>query len=943
MKTFNARSIFVAGLWLALAASSACPIAGANPGPEDGTQLDPARLFQRLDADRDGRLTREEFKRLAGLGRGTFKDRPEVFDRIFERLDADSSGTLSQVEFNKLAEWRGRGNPPAPVPVPQKAVTGQPNASTGVDVPGGYRPGPGAFTEAVQDITWTDAGRKRDVPVRIYAPELKHGRGPFPTIVFSHGGGESREAFTYLGTHWARHGYVVVFLTHEGSDRSVVKAQGMRALAGTENFHLRPEDIRFAIDKLVSDDPASELLRRRVDADRIAVAGQCAGSTTALAMVGLSADLPDGKDAMFMDSRIQCAIALSPQPGFGPKKTPDSGRHEKSWELIQVPTLVVTGTRDFNWLPAVRANPRLVRMPYDGLPPGPKYLVEIKEAEHNAFTDSVPYYPARERDRRHHGWIQQATTGFLDAYLKGADEARSWLHEERLEAETGGECNQENKLPEAEAPKATRSAVPGEAYDFGPVEAFLEKSLERTKGGCCLLLLKGDRVVYRKAFGSFTPDKVVPIASASKWISGGLIMALVDEGKISLDDKASKFLPEFTGKKGEITIRQMFSHTHGFAAADAPHRDLNITMAEAVSHIAAMPLAYDPGAALLYSGAGMQVAGRICEIASGKPWKELFREKLGEPLRMVRTHYEAFGPTENPNVAGSVTTCMDDYGNFLRMLLNGGVFEGRRVLSEAAVETMLTNQTGDVPVRRSACAPYIDFDAGFAASRYGIGCWLERLDPGTGRAREATSGGAFGCLPFVDLDRGIGGVYLPRGRTPARNSRGEPYNDVTAVFLELRPIIRAVFDGGSLTAPEPLAAGSIASDAVEVVESLTLNDSSRGKKLTLRLTFPKAGERPPVIVFSHCVAGARDDFVLLARHWASRGYVVLQADDSDSRNAPARDGPPLDWQGRAREQLCAWPISDSNKTRFRLECKFALLSPSETSIPGAGGGERRSS
>ncbi|MCH5372660.1 MAG: acetylhydrolase, partial [Planctomycetes bacterium] len=52
---------------------------------------------------------------------------------------------------------------------------------------------------AVEDLTWIDATRGREVPVRIYAPDRKHGNGPFPVVVFSHGGGESREAFTYLG------------------------------------------------------------------------------------------------------------------------------------------------------------------------------------------------------------------------------------------------------------------------------------------------------------------------------------------------------------------------------------------------------------------------------------------------------------------------------------------------------------------------------------------------------------------------------------------------------------------------------------------------------------------------------------------------------------------------------------------------------------------------
>ena len=309
-----------------------------------------------------------------------------------------------------------------------------------------------SFQYVMEDATWHDDTRDRDVPIRIYAPDLKHGEGPFPTIVFSHGGGESREAFTFLGTYWAERGYIVIFLTHLGSDRSVIdeqKARGvtnplklMAALDGPEKFHLRPEDVSFVADQLVADGHNQPLLKGRVDTNRIGMGGQCAGSSTALAMVGLNVNLPNQEGATFVDDRFKVAFAMSPQSGGG---SPKSSFHEDSWKDINVPTLVMTGTADFNWIPAIKENPSLLQLPYDSMPPGDKYLVEIKDAQHNAFTDSEPYYPARERDPRHHQWIQQASTAFFDTYLKRDEEARSWLQKEKLEDETDGECRQEQK------------------------------------------------------------------------------------------------------------------------------------------------------------------------------------------------------------------------------------------------------------------------------------------------------------------------------------------------------------------------------------------------------------------------------------------------------------------------------------------------------------------
>jgi predicted dienelactone hydrolase/CubicO group peptidase (beta-lactamase class C family) len=850
------------------------------------------------------------------------------------------------------------------------------------------------FKIATEDADWLDAKRDRRIPVRVYAPALAHGKGPFPVVVFSHGGGESREAFTYLGTHWARHGYLVIFLTHEGSDRESIQAQGLQALGGDADAESRPLDMRFVIDRVLSAEPGSPLLKGRIDAKRLAVAGQCAGSTTALALVGLTARRLNQQGGVAVDPRVKCALALSPQPASG-RLASVLGLGAKSWADVRVPTMVISGTRDFNWVPEVRRDPKLTRMAFDGLPSGDNYLVEIRDAEHNAFTDSVPYYPARQRDPRHHGWIQQATTAMLDAYLGGSQEALAWLRSEQLEQETQGECCQERKSPgtvDSGAPAAAIRKPHSDSYDFRPVDTFLEESLDRMGEGCCLLLVHGNEVVYRKAFGTFAIDQTVPIASASKWISAAVVLSLVDEGKLSLDDTVSKYLPNFRGEKAAITIRQLFSHTNGFSDRPSPHRNTRLTMAQAVDQIAEMPLEYSPGTALLYSGAGMQVAGRICEIASGKKWADLFQEEIGGPLRMTRTNYDAFGKTENPNVAGSVETCVDDYGRFLQMILNRGQFEGRTVLSEQAVRVMLTNQTGDLPIRRSACQPYAAFDSGFAQARYGIGCWLEQIDPATGQAQEATSGGALGCMPFVDVKRDIAGVYLPYHRAMKRDEDGVTYNDAAAVFLELRPILRAVFDGqptpahepstpaveaapesdaartaarmieffdrdddGGLSADEtpprlkpgfswldldhngslspaeltrglenrqnrqrresfptkppsnsPTPGGDAAAKSsfgpygVRTVELVTLEDARRGCAVPLRITFPKGNAAHPLVLFSHCVNGGRDDFRPLVEHWASHGYICMQPDHVDSRHRGDK-GRSLDWRNRAQD------------------------------------------
>jgi CubicO group peptidase (beta-lactamase class C family) len=143
---------------------------------------------------------------------------------------------------------------------------------------------------------------------------------------------------------------------------------------------------------------------------------------------------------------------------------------------------------------------------------------------------------------------------------------------------------------EAETPPAAPSGpslpVNLGRYDLGAVDELLEGSLETLRQGCALILIQDGEIVYRKAFGSFTPDRVVPVASATKAISGGVIMALVDRGKLGLDDRAVKYLPGFSGDKSAITIRQMFSHTSGLNHRPFYDRDGSCnTLAEAAEKI----------------------------------------------------------------------------------------------------------------------------------------------------------------------------------------------------------------------------------------------------------------------------------------------------------------------------------------------------------------------
>jgi len=109
--------------------------------------------------------------------------------------------------------------------------------------------------------------------------------------------------------------------------------------------------------------------------------------------------------------------------------------------------------------------------------------------------------------------------------------------------------------------------------------------------GASLIVVKNNRVIHKKYFGNYQPQTVAYIASAGKWLVAATIAALVDEGKLSWDDKVEKWLPRFKDIKGNATLRQLLSHTSGYPdyQPQGKHPDDYQTLAESVEHIVNLP------------------------------------------------------------------------------------------------------------------------------------------------------------------------------------------------------------------------------------------------------------------------------------------------------------------------------------------------------------------
>lgn len=276
-----------------------------------------------------------------------------------------------------------------------------------------------------------DEKRDREIPVKVYLP--KSGE-PCPVILFSHGLGGTREGGKFLGEHWARRGYVCVFLQHPGSDDGVWKNErGFRGrmaaakkAANGENFQLRAGDVPATIDQLEAWNKAVKHdLVGRMDLSRIGMAGHSFGAVTTQAVTG---QVYLGTQR-FRDERINAAIAMSPSP-------PRTGTAAKAFGSIEIPWFAMTGTKDVAAIGVADAESRLEV--YRNLPDGNKFELVLGGGQHSAFSEKV-----RPRDGgknpNHHRLILAYSTAFWDSFLKGEKEAKDWLTGERAKAMLEGE------------------------------------------------------------------------------------------------------------------------------------------------------------------------------------------------------------------------------------------------------------------------------------------------------------------------------------------------------------------------------------------------------------------------------------------------------------------------------------------------------------------------
>lgn len=295
-------------------------------------------------------------------------------------------------------------------------------------------------------------------------------------------------------------------------------------------------------------------------------------------------------------------------------------------------------------------------------------------------------------------------------------------------------------------------------YNFAAVDDMLQKNQKALGGKLVALVYKDDKIVYRKEIGEdFTGKTQVPIGASGQWLTAALAMAYIDEGKITLDTKAAKLIP-ILGKymKGYITLKHCLTHTDGLEgdkgglAGIVPKAKFE-SLEEEMNHFATKrEIVTNPQTEFVYTNVGMNIAGRMLEVVSKKTFDRIVVEKILRPLKMRNTtFYNYDNMTINPSVGAQSTA--NDYINFLAMILNNGMFEGKQIVSEKSLAEMGKAQFTELPVKFTP--------KGTEGLHYGFGAWLFEED-GSGNGTLLASPSLTGTWPYVDKKNKYAAILL---------------------------------------------------------------------------------------------------------------------------------------------------------------------------------------
>ena len=417
---------------------------------------------------------------------------------------------------------------------------------------------------------------------------------------------------------------------------------------------------------------------------------------------------------------------------------------------------------------------------------------------HTAMTTDTPRDPKRRR------YLQWAGLGLLPPVLPGC----------------GGGNDGLAALPASAGSASVADSAAVASWGRDAIRSAMAKS---GTTAVSVALWSGGEVVWQEAFGwadregkvAATPQTRFNTGSVSKMLAALSIMILQDRQLLTLDTPVVQCLPEFRMLSENyrlITVRHLLTHSSGVPGthprnlfAFGPHTDY---AANAQAALANTHLKHEPGELAVYCNDGFTLTERVVLALTGQRYADFVRINILDPLGMDQSAFTlapfAEGSFAHPDVGGKqwpqeyvsayatggLASTPGDMLRLGRMLLGGGVFQGRRIVSAAAVAEMGRNQTGALPINPS---PEYQWGLGWdSVSQLGVqavGLTAWQKNGGT-----AFFGSEFYVLPGADVVLMLTGNSLDYGAAVLAEN-------IVLRTLQARRLIRALPDPVQLAPP----------------------------------------------------------------------------------------------------------------------------------------------
>lgn len=317
--------------------------------------------------------------------------------------------------------------------------------------------------------------------------------------------------------------------------------------------------------------------------------------------------------------------------------------------------------------------------------------------------------------------------------------------------------------------------------------------------GAVTLIARRGEVVSLEAVGHqdleskkpMRADTIFDLRSVTKPVTAIGVMILMEEGKLALNDPVEKYIPEFSatrktrGSPNPITIHHLLTHTAGLPSNRPPEiEDITIkrdrTLSEVVGFLSKQEPEFEPGTQFRYSSGGYAVLGRIIEVVSGKPYEQFIKERIFVPLGMKDSFF--FIPAEKQSRVASIYRFQDgklskweeieaysrnakypgpefgmystasDLASLCQMMLDGGTFKGRRILSKMSVELMTENHTLNIKSAITQTPAYQGLGWGLTGDPMND---FPLTSPGS-----FGHNGAFGAIVWLDPNKRLIRIFL---------------------------------------------------------------------------------------------------------------------------------------------------------------------------------------